>query len=149
MKPKAIGIGEEYRTSAYIGDSQAKEFGVQVDFEFVLECSAKSVKTRDMLADKTVMYLWWVTRMYLEEGGLIVTEVSCNAQEEKEDDSKPIFIKKVTLKVWSEWTEFVSYDTVTGIGVTLREIKSIRRTHNLDMNSAIDLWVKNFNDDEK
>ena len=142
VTPKIWGIGEEFREETQIGCTQGKEFGGSLDFTISLDCMAGSTPEREQLADRTVMFLHWIAREYLYEGGIVIKTVKSSGEREEEWAQNKLFINTVDIDCWVEWTEIVSYDEVQSIATRMREIRDIKMMNEVGTNQAIDMWVK-------
>ena len=76
-------------------------------------------------------------------GGLIVTEVGSSGEDaSKEIANDKVFVGRLTLKCWTEWTEVVSHDVIESLNIRFQEIMDIRRLGHLGTEEAIQEWVK-------
>jgi len=154
IKPKIWGIGDEFReytnvgqgTVSGIGMTPAKEFGGSLEFKIDFDCAAESIQEREQLADRVTMGLNWMCRKYLEEGGIIVVDVSSSGEMEKEIGNDKVFVNAVSANVWVEWSEIISYDEIRAINIRMQEIMDIRRQENLTTSEAIKTWSETLKD---
>jgi hypothetical protein len=104
------------------------------------------MQEREQLGDRVVLTLWWIARQYLLYGGIVVTGVQSSGETETDYGADKIFVNRVTMNFWVEWSEIINYDEVEAINIRMKEIMDIKYNSPQDKpittSEAIDIWVK-------
>jgi hypothetical protein len=79
-------------------------------------------------------------------GGIVVTGVQSSGETETDYGADKIFVNRVTMNFWVEWSEIINYDEVEAINIRMKEIMDIKYNSPQDKpittSEAIDIWVK-------
>ena len=142
MKPIIVGIGSETKQYLTIGGMGDKEFGGQIEYVLTLDCSAKSPTGREQLTERVVFALHWIARSYLEEGGIVVTNISSSGESDTPYGTEKIYTHTISVPFWTEWSEILNLDMIEAINVRMNEIADIKFNKNVTTSDAIETWSK-------